>query len=651
MVFGDGPRPHELLRRLGLARRPLADRVGVRGHRAAQRPLARRPRRRRRSSAPTLVDGRRSGVDAETGARGRPRRAAATCFTDLDAPRGRLCVTDPDDARASSTGATCSPRTRRAVLDGVAILDGGELEHARLLLASWTPARGLRGHACTTWRPATRLGDVPLPGLGSIGGIVERPEGGHEVWFGYTDHTTPSSVHRYDARTGETTLWAAPPGRRRPARRPRAAGRGHQPGRHDGAHVRRRPRRRARRAGRAAGARADDPLRLRRLRHLARPRPTPPRSSRGSRPAASTSSPTCAAAARRARTGTAPGMLGAQAERLRRLPRRRRVARRARLDHAATSWPSAAAPTAACSSARRSRSDPTCSPPSSARPRCSTWCATSSSGSARRGTSSTAPPTMPEELGWLLAYSPYHRVVEGTDYPATLFTVFDGDTRVDPLHARKLCAALQHATSGDRPILIRARARRRARRPGGVAVDRPVGRGARLRRSAHRPRAARLVSSRAARRLTDPGRRPRRRPSPRRRRDTVGRLISLAPQGRSLVIVAAFVLRWLICRLIDRTVVHLVDNALARRLATTSAGGRDLRRGGAGRAAPPARPHGRRLLKSITTLVVFGIAFVARPGVARRRRRPAARSAPASSASRSASARRAWSRTSSPASS
>src|SRR4029079_19012277 len=63
---------------------------------------------------------------------------------------------------------------------------------------------------------------------------------------------------------------------------------------------------------------------------------------------------------------------------------------------------------------------------------------------------------VPGELGWLLACSPYHRVGEGTDYPATLFTVFDGDTRVDPLHARKLCAALQHATSGDRPILIRA---------------------------------------------------------------------------------------------------------------------------------------------------------------------------------------------------
>jgi len=62
---------------------------------------------------------------------------------------------------------------------------------------------------------------------------------------------------------------------------------------------------------------------------------------------------------------------------------------------------------------------------------------------------------VPEQLVWLLGYSPYHRVLPGVDYPATLFTVFDGDTRVDPLHARKLCAALQHATSGDRPILLR----------------------------------------------------------------------------------------------------------------------------------------------------------------------------------------------------
>jgi prolyl oligopeptidase len=66
---------------------------------------------------------------------------------------------------------------------------------------------------------------------------------------------------------------------------------------------------------------------------------------------------------------------------------------------------------------------------------------------------------VPEELGWLLGYSPYHHVSDGTRYPAVLFTTFAGDTRVDPLHARKMCAALQHATAGDpaqRPILLRA---------------------------------------------------------------------------------------------------------------------------------------------------------------------------------------------------
>jgi len=61
----------------------------------------------------------------------------------------------------------------------------------------------------------------------------------------------------------------------------------------------------------------------------------------------------------------------------------------------------------------------------------------------------------PTELGWLVAYSPYHHVVKGTAYPAVLFTVFDSDTRVDPLHARKMCAALQWATASDRPVLLR----------------------------------------------------------------------------------------------------------------------------------------------------------------------------------------------------
>jgi prolyl oligopeptidase len=63
----------------------------------------------------------------------------------------------------------------------------------------------------------------------------------------------------------------------------------------------------------------------------------------------------------------------------------------------------------------------------------------------------------PVQLGWLLSYSPYHHVVPGTAYPAVLFTVFTNDTRVDPVHAYKMCAALQHATSAAaRPVLLRA---------------------------------------------------------------------------------------------------------------------------------------------------------------------------------------------------
>jgi prolyl oligopeptidase len=67
----------------------------------------------------------------------------------------------------------------------------------------------------------------------------------------------------------------------------------------------------------------------------------------------------------------------------------------------------------------------------------------------------------PTELAWLLGYSPYHHVRPGSAYPAVLFSVYDGDTRVDPLHARKLCAALQTATNRapeHRPVLLRREA-------------------------------------------------------------------------------------------------------------------------------------------------------------------------------------------------
>jgi prolyl oligopeptidase len=61
----------------------------------------------------------------------------------------------------------------------------------------------------------------------------------------------------------------------------------------------------------------------------------------------------------------------------------------------------------------------------------------------------------PDQFKWLHAYSPYHRVKDGVAYPAVLLTTAESDTRVDPLHARKMAARLQAATSSDRPILLR----------------------------------------------------------------------------------------------------------------------------------------------------------------------------------------------------
>ncbi|HAP77925.1 MAG TPA: S9 family peptidase [Acidimicrobiaceae bacterium] len=75
---------------------------------------------------------------------------------------------------------------------------------------------------------------------------------------------------------------------------------------------------------------------------------------------------------------------------------------------------------------------------------------------ARLWTDEYGDPDVEEEFAWLHAYSPYHRVVEGGRYPAVLFTTAEGDTRVDPCHARKMAALLTHASASqaERPILL-----------------------------------------------------------------------------------------------------------------------------------------------------------------------------------------------------
>src|SRR6266566_7548934 len=62
----------------------------------------------------------------------------------------------------------------------------------------------------------------------------------------------------------------------------------------------------------------------------------------------------------------------------------------------------------------------------------------------------------PQQFEYLNAYSPYHHVRQSTLYPAILFMTAESDTRVDPMHAKKMAALLQaQAANGpERPILL-----------------------------------------------------------------------------------------------------------------------------------------------------------------------------------------------------
>jgi len=62
-----------------------------------------------------------------------------------------------------------------------------------------------------------------------------------------------------------------------------------------------------------------------------------------------------------------------------------------------------------------------------------------------------------EQFKWLRAYSPYHNLKPGTAYPAVLFTAGENDSRVHPLHARKMAARMQAMQGGAQdgnPVLL-----------------------------------------------------------------------------------------------------------------------------------------------------------------------------------------------------
>jgi prolyl oligopeptidase len=77
-----------------------------------------------------------------------------------------------------------------------------------------------------------------------------------------------------------------------------------------------------------------------------------------------------------------------------------------------------------------------------------------------------------KQFPYLLKYSPYHNVKPSTAYPAILLEIGGVDIQTDPLHARKMSALLQSASSSGRPILLLDG--QAAGRSGGTGVDRMI---------------------------------------------------------------------------------------------------------------------------------------------------------------------------------
>jgi prolyl oligopeptidase len=415
------------------------------------------------------------GVDARTSVHvGRDGRMYV--FTDAGAPRGRLAVADPGHPDLAGWQDLIG-EDPEAVLQDYAILDGGQARPP-LLLAAWT-RHAFSEITVHDLAGGERRGVITVPGpdgagadrLGTISQVTERPEGGHEAWFAYTDHSTPVTIYRYDARTGEVTPWARAPGA---VRIPRVRTRQVTYRSADGTEVRMVVISPPEAGG---GPAVPRPAILNGYGGFAISLLTP------------VFSPAALAWVEAGGIYAIAGLRGGaeEGEAWHRAGMREHKQRVFDDFHAAavkltsdgwttpgqlaisggsnggllvgaalTQWPDSWAAVA-------------CSAPLLDMARYEMF------GLGQLWNDEYGTAADPVELGWLLSYSPYHHVRDGVRYPAVLFTVFDGDTRVDPLHARKMCAALQHATSArlpDRPILLR---RESQVGHGARAVSRSVG--------------------------------------------------------------------------------------------------------------------------------------------------------------------------------
>jgi prolyl oligopeptidase len=427
------------------------------------------------------------GVDAQTDVWA-GRNGQLYLFTDRDAPRGRLAVADPADPAFPDYPAwrDLLEEQSDAVLGGYAVLDGSELDQPVLLAARTRHAISeLSVHDLAS---GELIAPVALPGLGSIAGLSGRPEGGHEAWFEYVDFATPTAILHYDARTAALQTWESAPGTPRlpPVKADQVAFSSA-----DGTVVRMI----VVSAGQAApghvstdqavtdsqdrgGTDQDGPDHLTPADVEAAEQPKAPRPALlfgyGGFGVSMTPafSPQVLAWVEAGGLYAIAGLRGGgeEGEDWHRAGTRERKQNVFDDFHAAAEKLIADGWTTSDQLAIWGGSNGglvvgasiTQRPELTAAAVCSAplldMVRYERSGLGETWSSEYGTAADPEELGWLLSYSPYHHVTDGVRYPAVLFTVFDGDTRVDALHARKMCASLQDATTAafaDRPVLLR----------------------------------------------------------------------------------------------------------------------------------------------------------------------------------------------------
>jgi len=385
-------------------------------------------------------------------------------FTDRDAPRGRLVVADPADSEFPGYGSwrDLIPEDTEAVLTGFAILDDPSPQVGQPVLLASRQRHAISEISVHALASGEQTAEVSLPGLGTTAGITERPEGGHEAWFTYTDYGTPVQVLRFDSTTGTTEVWQRSPGSVDvPAIQAEQVSYRSK----DGTTIRMVI------VSPAGDLSTGDPGTA-----GPRPRPTILYGYGGFNISLTPAySANILAWVEAGGIYAVAGLRGGSEEG----EEWHRAGMRAHKQNVFDDFHAAAEHLIA--DGRTST------------PQLAIW--GGSNGGLLVGAAITQRPDLmaaavcsaplldmiryelfglgttwndeygavadPEEFGWVLAYSPYHHVRDGVSYPATLFTIFDGDTRVDPLHARKLCAELQHATSapfGEHPILLRREA-------------------------------------------------------------------------------------------------------------------------------------------------------------------------------------------------